>query len=118
MKWIRALLRQGLVGCVLAYVLAAQTMLAGPALAATVSSQHELCLSGESAPDQTTHHEWGACCIAACAVQKIVLEAVPLAVPLAMRQAVPILYAVPSLPFSAAHGPDRPSARGPPSLLV
>lgn len=118
MKWIRALLRHGLFGIALAYVLAAQAMLVGPGLAATSLAQHELCVSADVTPDPEPHHPGGLCCLAACSLQPVALGAAPSADQLSMRVAVPVLYEAALLPSSAGHGPDRPAARGPPLLLV
>jgi hypothetical protein len=118
MSFCRALLRNGLFGVLLAYVLAAQAMLAGPLLAAPVSAAHELCLTGEAAPADGPPHHGGLCCLAAQPFQPIGFGPSPARAALAMREAVPALYAAALLPWADGQGPERPAARGPPTSLV
>lgn len=118
MSFFRALLRNSLFGVLLAYVLAAQAMLAGPLLAAPVSAAHELCLTGDSAPTDDPHHGGGACCLAAPASHAIGPDLAPASALVAMRDAVPALYAAARLPSREGQGPESPAARGPPSVFV
>jgi hypothetical protein len=119
MTVFRAILRQGFVGVVLAYVLAAQALLVGPSLAAPVSAAHELCLSGETAPpSDPAHHTAGLCCLAACNVPAVALAVSPEASVLPMRRAVPWAYAPFSAPWQDAQIPAHAPQRGPPASLV
>jgi hypothetical protein len=118
MSFCRALLRNGLFGVLLAYVLAAQAMLAGPLLAAPVSAAHELCQTGKTAPADDLPHHGGTCCLAAQPFQPIGFGPAPERVALAMREAVPALYAAALMPWAEGQGPEHPAARGPPSPLV
>ncbi|MBS7805189.1 hypothetical protein KIH24_11485 [Rhizobiales bacterium TNE-4] len=118
MSFFRALLRNGLFGVLLAYVLAAQALLAGPLLAAPVSAAHQLCLTGEAAPDDGPHHAGGSCCLAAPAFQAIGSGPAPASALLAMRDTVPVLYAAALRLWSEGQGPESPAARGPPLRLV
>ena len=120
MTALRALLRHVLFGIVLAYVMTVQALLAGPLLAAPLhAGLHELCLTGEAAPDGAPVHGGHDCpCLAPGAHQ--VSSAVPPvpAITLPMRVAVPFAYAAPVLPSGEGQGPESPAARGPPSILV
>lgn len=118
MSFVRALLRKGLFGVMLAYGLAAQAMLAGPSLVAPLAAAHELCLTGEAAPHDDLHHSGGACCLGASAFQAATLGPVPMGTAVTMRDAVPALYAPALMLSGEGHGPDDPAARGPPSRLV
>jgi hypothetical protein len=118
MSFCRALLRNSFFGVLLAYVLAAQAMLVGPLLAAPVSAAHELCLTGETAPDDGVPHHGGLCCLPAQPFQPLSFNPAPVRAALAMREAVPALYAAALLPWADGQGPERPAARGPPASLV
>ena len=117
---MRAILRKGLVGLLLAYVLAAQAMLAGPLLAAPVSAAHELCLSGASEPAQdAAPHDAGLCCLVACSATSVLaLEGPSLSSLMAMRHAVPATYVAVALPSLATDVLHHASARDPPLNLV
>lgn len=120
MTAFRALLRNGLFGVLLAYALAAQAMLAGPALAGVPqNAQHELCLNGEPMPDGAPGHDGHDCpCLSAAAFQSMILLPVQTAFALPMRDAVPAMFARAAQPSPIGFGPGSPAARGPPVLLV
>ena len=118
MSTMRKLLGKGLLGVLLAYVLAAQAMLAGPSLAATFSTAHELCLTGEDQPAAPPHHAGVECCLAVQAVQPVALDNTATPALLPMRQAVPFIFAARALPSQKFYAPDHAQARAPPRFLV
>lgn len=119
MRFFRALLRNGLVGVLLAYVLATQAMLAGPLMAAPLTAAHELCLTenGQPAPDHASH-ALGSCCLAAGHAQPVALDLAPVASIIPMRDMVTAVYQSVAPPQAVAHTLPHPPARGPPFILA
>ena len=118
MSAMRKLLGKSLLGMLLAYVLAAQAMLAGPSLAASFSTAHELCLTGEDQPAAPSHHGGLECCLAAQAFQPVAFENTATPSLLPMRHAVPFVFAARALPSQKLFAPDHAQARAPPQSLV
>lgn len=118
MSAMRKLLGKGLLGVLLAYVLAAQALLAGPTLAASFTTAHELCVTGEDQPAAPSHHAGVECCLAAQAAPPFAIENGPTASFLPMRIAVPFVFAARALPSQQIFARDHAQARAPPQILV
>ena len=119
MTLLRALLRNGLLGVLLAYALAVQALLAGPLLAAPLSPGHALCITtdGDASTDDA-HAAGGLCCLATLQLQPVWQADTPAIATMPMRVAVPWTFGWVSLPRRDALIPDHAPPRGPPFSLV